>query len=144
MTAPEFALPAFVDTNILVYAVDAAQTRKQPIAKAVLTELWNKRSGRLSVQVLNEYYVTVTRKLSPGLSEQRAWEDVGLFSAWEPLGLDFGALELARHVQLRFGLSWWDSLIIAAAIKSDCRTLLSEDLSEGQDYLGVRVVNPFS
>lgn len=86
----------------------------------------------------------MTRKLSPGLSEEQAWEDVGLFAAWNPLELDFAVLELGRHVQLRFGLAWWDSLIVAAAIKSDCRTLLSEDLAEGQDYLGVRVVNLFS
>lgn len=132
----------FVDTNILVYARDASFPDKQERAHAMLSRLWRDRSGRLSVQVCNEYYVTVTRKLKPGLSHEAAWSDLEALHAWEPSILDFETLRKARETELRYGLSWWDSLIVASAIRSECTVVLSEDMCTGQEYSGVRIVNP--
>lgn len=133
----------FVDTNVLVYAQDASFPEKQSRAWARLDQLWQSRSGRLSIQVCNEYFVTVTRKLKPGRSEELAWEDVRRYQAWEPVSLDFRLLERARETQVRYGLSWWDSTIVAAAYAAECALLLSEDLNADQEYWGIRVENPF-
>ena len=134
----------FVDTNILLYAKDASEREKQPIAEALMRELWQSRTGRLSVQVLNEYFVNVTQKLDPGLTKDEAWSDMEALSAWHPQGIDFGLLTSAHRIYGRYGLSWWDSLIIAAAVALDCDEILSEDLSAGQVYQGILVVNPFA
>jgi predicted nucleic acid-binding protein len=133
----------FVDTNILVYARDAACPEKQEICKKLLARLWKNRAGRLSVQVCNEFYVTVTRKLKPGMDEYSAWHEIELYSAWDPEPLDYETLRKAREVQNYYQLSWWDSLIVAAAFFAECGTIVSEDLNSGQDYLGIKVVNPF-
>ena len=133
----------FVDTNILLYSRDASEPEKQVIASARLDELWEKRTGRLSIQVLNEYFVNATRKLDPGLSPEEAWDDIEALSAWEPLPLDMPILTRAFAVQRRYGLSWWDSMIVAAAEASDCSMILSEDLSDGASYFGITVENPF-
>ncbi len=134
----------FVDTNILVYARDASFPEKQKIAYDLLGGLWRNRSGRLSVQVCNEYFVTVTKKLKPGLDETDAWRDLELYEAWDPLPMDLRTIRKAREVQLRYGLAWWDSLIIASAFFAECTRVVSEDLNAQQDYFGIRVVNPFA
>jgi predicted nucleic acid-binding protein len=133
----------FVDTKILIYSRDASEPRKQALASARLDELWENRTGRLSVQVLNEYFVSVTRKLSPGLSPEDAWDDVEALAAWEPLPMDLAVLTRAFAVQRRYQLSWWDSLIVAAAEACGCNRILSEDLSDGARYFGILVENPF-
>ncbi|NJK93440.1 MAG: PIN domain-containing protein [Blastochloris sp.] len=133
----------FVDTNILLYARDASEPSKQAIASARLEELWSTRTGRLSVQVLNEYFVNVTRKLDPGLSPEEAWDDIEALSAWEPLALNMTLLNRAYHTQSRYQLSWWDSLIVAAAEASECSRILSEDLSDHASYYGIVIENPF-
>jgi predicted nucleic acid-binding protein len=134
----------FVDTNILLYAKDASEREKQPIAEALMRELWRNRSGRLSVQVLNEYFVNVTQKLHPGLTREEAWGDLEALGVWEPQSIDFDILISAFRIQTRYQLSWWDSLIVAAAVSQDCEEILSEDLAEGETYEGVTVVNPFN
>ena len=132
----------FVDTNILVYDRDEADPVKHRRAHGAVTELWQNRNGRVSVQVCNEYFVTVTRRLKPGLSEESAWDDLEALSAWEPSPMDFKTLAKAREAQVRYRLSWWDSLIVASAFFGDCTQIYSEDLNPGQNYFGVRVVNP--
>lgn len=134
----------FVDTNILLYARDASEPEKQPIARALMRDLWVSRSGRLSVQVLNEYFVNVTQKLKPGLTKEEAWDDVEALSEWDPVTLDFEVMNRAYLVNSRYRLSWWDSLIVAAAVVADCDEILSEDLSSTQVYEGMPVVNPFA
>jgi predicted nucleic acid-binding protein len=134
----------FVDTNVLVYCRDSAFPDKQAIAWEWVDRLWRERSGRLSVQVCNEYFVTVTAKLKPGLSPEKAWRDVQNYAAWNPVALDLGLLSLARETQVRYQLSWWDSLIVSAANRAECHLLLSEDLNSDQQYWGIRVVNPFA
>ncbi len=134
----------FVDTNVLVYRRDAGQGEKQALAEAWMEGLWADRNGRLSYQVLQEYYVTVTSKLRPGLDAESARNDVRSLLAWHPVAVDAGVVEGAWVIQDRYGLSWWDSLVVAAAQVANCRFLLTEDLQDGQELGGVRVVSPFS
>jgi len=134
----------FVDTNILLYSRDASEPQKQAIAAAKLAELWETRGGRLSIQVLNEYFVSVTRKIKPGLSPEEAWDDIEALSAWNPLPIDMAILTRAFAVQRRDQLSWWDSMIVAAAEAAGCTRILSEDLSHDASYLGITVENPFA
>jgi predicted nucleic acid-binding protein len=134
----------FVDTNVLLYWRDASEPRKQVIAAAKLAELWETHAGRLSVQVLNEYFVNVTRKLDPGLSPEEAWDDVEALSAWDPLPIDMPILTRTFAVQRRYQLSWWDSMIVAAAEAAGCTRILSEDLSNDTSYFGITVENPFA
>jgi predicted nucleic acid-binding protein len=133
----------FVDTNVLVYFRDAAEPEKQTQAQAWLTELWRRRLGRISHQVLQEYYVTVTQRLSPGLSRDEARTDVRNLITWNPVGVDGLLIESAWSVQDRFMLSWWDALIVAAAQRSDCGFLLTEDLQHEQRLDDLVVVSPF-
>lgn len=134
----------FVDTNLFVYFRDATEVVKQKQAAEWMTFLSRQRSGRTSAQVLNEFYVTVTQKLKIGLSREVAWEDVSALMRWNPVSIDTEVLRQARAVQLRYQFSWWDALIVSSAMKARCDYLLTEDLSDGQDLDGVRVINPFS
>lgn len=136
-------MTAFVDTNLLVYARDASEAKKQPLAMEWMRTLWKSRTGRLSVQVLEEYYVTVTAKLEPGLSREEARSDVRDLGVWAPVGLDEGLLSSAFEVEDRYGFGFWDALIVAAAWGAGCRHLLTEDLQDGQDLNGLIVVDPF-
>lgn len=133
----------FVDTNILVYARDSAFPLKQKICHELLAGLWKNRTGCLSIEVCNEYFVTVTRKLKPGLDERTAWDEIERYSAWNPEPLDYKTLQKAREAQVCYQISWWDALIVAAAFFSECGTIVSEDLKSGQRYFGILAVNPF-
>jgi predicted nucleic acid-binding protein len=133
----------FVDTNVLVYARDAGYPRKQERAANWMTHLWHNRTGRLSYQVLQEFYTTVTVKLRPGMSVKTARNEVRTLTSWNPLVVDGAVVERAWTVQDRYRLSWWDALIVGAAQLSGCGSLLTEDLQDGQALGDVRVVNPF-
>ena len=134
----------FVDTNLLVYVRDRTEEEKQRWAAEWMAALWDTRRGRLSFQVLQEYYVTVTRKLNPPRTLNEAREDILSFQAWDPIAIDAGMLEEGWSVQDRYGFSWWDALIVAAAARSGSLWLLSEDFQDGQEVSGLTVVNPFS
>ena len=108
-----------------------------------MSHLWATRQGRLSYQVLQEFYVTVTEKLDPGLDRESAQRDVRSFLPWQPVVLDVRVLERAWQVQDRYRLSWWDSLIAAAAQVAGCTYLLTEDLQDELVLGAVRVINPF-
>jgi len=136
--------PVFVDTNVLVYARDAGEPTKQSLAAAWLEHLWREQLGRTSAQVLSEYYVTVTRKLAPGLPREEAWDDVQSLMTWSPYPVDESLLERGREVERRYDLSWWDSLIVAAAQLQGCPLLLSEDLQDGGVYGSVKARSPFT
>ncbi len=136
-------VPVFVDSNVLVYARDTSETDKHERARAWLDHLWHARGGRLSYQVLQEFYVTVTRKLSPGLSLTAARADVRSFLAWRPLTIHAGVVEGAWLIEDRYGLSFWDALIVSAARLSDCERLLTEDLQDGANFDGAVVTDPF-
>jgi len=136
--------PVFVDTNIFVCARDAGEGNKQESAEQWIRQLWVDQRGRTSMQVLSEYYTTVTRKLDPGLDRIEAWQDVVALLAWEPQTIDRYALIRAREIEARFSLSWWDSLIVAAAQLQGCHILLTEDLQHGMTFDETTVVNPFT
>ncbi len=136
--------PIFVDTNVLVYALDASQGVKHEAARYWLETIWQSKRGRLSMQVLQECYVTLTRKLRPGLSPVDARREMEAYLPWEPMVVTTVVLQRAWSNESRFSLSWWDALIVAAAQASGARYLLTEDLQDGQDFDGLRVVNPFT
>ena len=133
--------PVFVDSNIFLYAVDDADPPKQRVARDWRAELWKSRLGRVSFQVLNEFYVNAVR-LKPGVSDEARAEVRDLLS-WNPVLADAALIERGWKVQDRYRLSCWDSLIVAAAKTASCGFLLTEDLQDGQKLDGVEVVNPF-
>jgi predicted nucleic acid-binding protein len=133
----------FVDTNVFVYARDASEPGKQALAAQWVRELWTTQTGRTSIQVLSEYYATVTRKLNPGLDPDAAWDDVNALFAWQPQEVDRALLVRGREIAARFAVSWWDALIVAAAQLQNCALLLSEDLQDGWACGTVTVRNPF-
>ena len=133
----------FVDTNILIYAHDVDAGPKQRIAELALRELWNHQTGVLSPQVLQEFYVNATRKgLSP-LRRNEARAVVATYSAW-CIDISQADLFTAFRIEDQVKISFWDALIISAAVKAGATTLLSEDLNAGQEIAGVRVINPFA
>lgn len=134
---------AYLDTNILVYARDSSQPEKQAIAFQLIKSLWLENKAMTGIQNLNEYYVTVTRKLKLGLSAEEAWADVLDFMVLEPVELTVGILKEAHILQTRYKFSWWDCLVIAGAKVSGCSLLYSEDLQAGQDIDGLKIINPF-
>jgi predicted nucleic acid-binding protein len=129
--------------NVLVYARDTSDSAKQKRARAWVEHLWRTAEGRTGVQVLQEYYVTVTRKLSPGLSTTEARADIGDLWVWRPTAVDEALITAAWSIQDRFALSFWDSLVVAAAREARCEVLLTEDLQHGADLDGVTIANPF-
>jgi predicted nucleic acid-binding protein len=133
----------FVDTNVLVYARDASQADRQMRAAEWISHLWKTGNGRLSVQVLAEFYAVVTGKLKPGMEVANARKDVEDLLAWQPLPISPDLIAEAWLVQGLFHLSWWDSLIVSAARTLQCAYLLSEDFRHSQDFQGIRVIDPF-
>ena len=133
----------FVDTNILVYTRDSNEVDKQPEAKRWLQYLWQYGRGKISVQVMNEYYVTVTQKLNPGLSRELAQADIRALNVWQPLEMSTALIESAWDIQDRYAYSWWDTLVITAALFLDCRYLLSEDMQHEQQIGNLTIINPF-
>ena len=136
--------PVFVDANVFVYGIDAGAGRKHLLAAEWIGRLWSERLGRTSMQVLSEYYVTVTRKLKPAIAADEAWRDVNVLMAWKPQAIDGELLQRAREVERRHRLSWWGAMIVAAAQLQDCALLLTEDLHDGGAYGSVTVRSPFT
>jgi predicted nucleic acid-binding protein len=134
---------AFVDTNILVYAHDDSAADKRDQARALVEQLWESRDGCLSVQVLQEFFVTVTRKIAKPLSPAMAKEIIADLARWyvhTPAPDDVLAA-ISIHQDTR--ISFWDAMIVRSAAEIGCTVLYSEDLNAGQEYTGVRVANPF-
>lgn len=132
----------FVDTNILVYAHDADAGVKRERAIEKLRHLWEVDAGRLSVQVLQEFYVNATQKLATRVARSAAREVVSTYAAWirQPTTADtvLRATDIAELAQISF----WDALIVASAEQAGAEELYSEDLNEGQSIGGIKVVNP--
>jgi predicted nucleic acid-binding protein len=133
----------FVDANVLVYAFDASAGPKRIAAQSLLERLWDAGTGCLSVQVLQEFFVTVTRKTPQTLSIDEAADRVREFAAWRvfaPTVEDvLGAIALQKNARLNF----WDAMVVEAAARLACDILWTEDLNEGQILRGVRIRNPF-
>ena len=133
----------FVDTNILVYARDNSEPEKQSGAEQWLGFLWARELGRISAQVMNEYYVTVTQKLKPGLAKEQARADLRALAVWQPLEISAVLIESSWDIQDRYGYSWWDTLVISSALFLDCAYLLSEDMKHEQTIGNLTIINPF-
>ena len=133
----------FVDTNVLVYAHDEAANEKRRIAAGLLQALWDTRAGRLSTQVLHEFYVTVTRKLKKPVARRDARAIVQTYSAWVVAATP-DDMSKAFEIEDEARLSFWDALIVASASNSGAKRLVTEDLSHGQIISGVEIVNPFA
>jgi predicted nucleic acid-binding protein len=136
--------PCFVDANILVYSCDPRDPRKREVAADLLKRLWQEQSGRISLQVLNEFYSVVTRKASPSIPQEVAWKKVEQLLEWHPQPIDTAVLQQARSVEARYKLNWWDALIVAAAQLQNCSILYTEDMQHGALFGSVLVRNPFS
>ena len=129
---------------MLISAEDGAEADKQHSALAWIERLWRARSGRLSTQVLNEFYVNVTRKLKPAMPQGDARARVRRYAAgWNPWQIDHATVETAWAMEARHGLQYWDCLVLAAAQHSGCTLVLSEDMQHEGRYGAVQVINPF-
>lgn len=134
----------FVDTNVIVYAYDMSDSRKHQAARNLLEGLWESKKGCLSIQVLQELYVTLTKKTPAALSREEAVSivtDLGMWKHHVPVLEDL--LE-AVSIQKQYGVNFWDAMIITSACKMECRVLWTEDLNPGQTYAGVQALNPFA
>lgn len=135
----------FVDTNIFAYARDCREPVKQKLAVAWLAGLARQRNGRISWQVLTEFYAVATHpgKLAMATAAVRA--DIRALSVWNPIAPDILLFETAWSVCERYHLSWWDALIVAAALRQTCEILLSEDMQHGMTINGaLTIINPFA
>ncbi len=132
----------FIDTNVLIYAHDIDANAKHKIAKEVLQELWSERTGVLSAQVLQEFYVNVTRKIPSPLSKDLARLVVSSYAIW---CLETTPTEILAtfRIEDESRIGFWDALIVSSAAKSGANRILSEDLNAGQRIAGILVVNPF-
>jgi len=134
----------FVDANILIYAYDVTAGAKHEQAKALVARLWESRDGCLSIQVLQEFYVTVTRRVARPLAGDVAAEVVADLAAWRVHAPIVEDINQAIAIHRRYAISFWDAMIIRSAAQLGCATLWSEDLNAGQVYEGVRANNPFA
>lgn len=134
--------PCFVDANVLIYSRDPRDPAKQARANEWLDHLWNGQQGRTSAQVISETYLNL-RRLG-GAPPQELWALVAKYFAWRPLAVDEAVLQQAYGVELRYRLSWWDSLIVAAAQLQNCAVLLTEDLHDGAAFGSLVVRSPFT
>jgi predicted nucleic acid-binding protein len=133
----------FLDTNIIVYAYDRDADRKHEIARDLLIDLWNAGGGILSPQVLQEFYVTVTKKIASPLASESAREIIEDFLTWDIVANDGESVLDAIDIQTSEKISFWDALVVVAARKGGADEILSEDLSDGRKFGEIAVRNPF-
>jgi predicted nucleic acid-binding protein len=133
----------FVDTNVLVYAFDKSGSPKQRGAQGLMNELMEQDRLRVSTQVLQELYVTLTRKAMRPCSSEEALAVVEDLAAWPLMVVDYAAIRAAVGLADQAQLSFWDALVVVAAARAGAAVLYTEDLNDGQEILGVRIRNPF-
>jgi len=131
----------FVDTNVLLYSFDSRDPVKYAKARNWVEYLWRTGAGRMSWQVLHEFYSNAVRKL--GVPALEAREAVAVFTRWRPGGMSLSVIERGWYWMDQAQLSYWDSLILASAERLGCSMLLSEDFQTDRNFEGVRVINPF-
>ena len=132
----------FVDTNILMYAHDASTGAKHERAKALVEELWRDRTGVVSTQVLQELAVNLRRKVRRPLDAKAVRDIVADYLTWQVIVNGGDSILEAIDLESRHQISFWDALVVQAAQVSGAEILYSEDLSDGQTYGSVRVINP--
>jgi predicted nucleic acid-binding protein len=134
----------FVDTNVLVYAHDRDAGQKYEIAQRILLELWDRRSGVLSIQVMQEFYVIATRKILHPLPAAKVIRILKDYCAW-PIEVNNPlSIFKACGIEEKYKISFWDALIVAAASNAGAEKILTEDLQPGQIIEGLKIENPFS
>ena len=133
----------FIDTNVLIYAYDVDAQAKHQAAKNVLRGLWSEQTGVLSMQVLQEFYVNVTRKIPRPISKESARLVVSSYTVW-CIDTTPAEISTAFHIEDESRIGFWDALIVATALKSGASRILSEDLNAGQMIAGIRIENPFA
>ena len=133
----------FLDTNILVYAYDRSAGQKHSLAAELVEACWENENGSLSIQVLQEFFVTVTRKIAAPLDTQTARQIVADLAQWRLHTPKAGDLLQAIDLQQSHHLAFWDAQVVQSAASLGCKQLLSEDLNHGQVYGEVQVINPF-
>jgi predicted nucleic acid-binding protein len=133
----------FVDTNVLLYSFDDANPAKRDQARVWLKACWQQRCGRLSTQVLNEFYANARKRFASAISAGDARAEVRRFQQWRPWQIDQPTIETAWAVESRHQVSYWDALMVSAAQHMGCRWLLTEDLQHNQLFDKLRIVNPF-
>jgi len=134
----------FVDTNVLIYAHDQSAGEKHLRARALLADLWNDSNGCLSVQVLQEFYVNITRKVARPLDPDTARQIVADLGRWTMHAPAVADVLDAIALQQRYQLSFWDAMIVTSALQLKCDVLWSKDLNDGQTFGSLRVTNPFA
>ena len=133
----------FLDTNILIYAYDVSAGNKHKTAKTIMMDLWDSGRGIMSIQVLQEFFVNITKKVSRPLEIKLAKDIIKDLLKWEVVTIDGESLLEAIELHVRHQYSLWDSMILKAAQKGGAIILLSEDLKDGQTIDGVTIKNPF-
>jgi predicted nucleic acid-binding protein len=136
--------PCFVDTNVLVYAFDKSSSPKKRIAQRLMNRLMTEDTLRVSTQVLQELFVTLTRKVSQRCSSEEAQAVLEDLTAWPLMVVDYAAIREAVELADGARLSFWDALVVVAAARAGAAVLYTEDLHDGQEILGVRISNPFA
>jgi len=134
---------AFLDTNIIVYAYDRSAGKKHRLAADIMIELWESGRGVISTQVLQEFFVIATKKIPRPLKGNVVKEIINDLLTWEVVVNDGDSILSAIDIHLKYKYSFWDSMIIDAALKGGATVLYSEDLSDGQTVKGVTIKNPF-
>lgn len=134
---------SFVDTNVLVYAFDKSGSPKKRVAEELINELMEEDRLRVSTQVLQEFFVTLTRKVRQPCSIQEALAMLEDLTAWPLMVIDYAAIRDAAGLADQAKLSFWDALVVVAAARTGAEVLYTEDLNHGQEILGVRISNPF-
>lgn len=134
--------PVFVDTSVLILSEDGAQPAAREQVMAVLRLLWQQRRGRLSTQVLNDFYRLVTTRIQPPMPNGDARAEVRRYQRWQPWAIDHATVESAWSIESRFGLPYADALIVAAAKAQGCTRLLSLELKHELQLDSVQILNP--
>jgi predicted nucleic acid-binding protein len=134
----------FVDTNILVYALERTDSAKKQAARRLMVDLMAEDRLRVSTQVLQELFVTLTRKVAQPCSAPEALAVLEDLTAWPLTVVDYSAIRAAVELMGQLKLSFWEGLIVVSAARSGASVLYTEDMNDGQEILGVRITNPFT
>ncbi len=133
----------FVDTNILVYAYDSSSGKKHETAQALVKKLWESESGCISVQVLQELYVSLIKKVNPPIDIDLVAQIIRDLSVWQTYVPGKEDVLQAIEISRRHKISFWDAMIIQSAKRCGCKQIWSEDLSSSQTYDYIQIINPF-
>jgi predicted nucleic acid-binding protein len=133
----------FVDTNILVYAYDLDAGAKYETANKIVAELWETQSSIISTQVLQEFYITLTKKIPQPLERNTVRGIIMSYLSWEVVVNEPKLILRASEIEETYKISFWDALIVTAAFSGNASTIFTEDLNHGQNIEGIQIHNPF-